>query len=97
MYQKGTIEEIFPEKQVNDKFKTKRFALLIPDNSDNEKKYDQHVVFELINKKTELIKNFNVGDKVSVTFRLKGNKKQVSNTGENQYFNTIECLDIELI
>jgi len=92
MYQKGEIADIFETKHVKDNFKTKKFVLLVTDKQNP--KYDQYILFELINKSVDVIEGFQVGDKVSVKFQLRGRRMQ-GEGDQFKYFNSIEATNIE--
>lgn len=52
--------------------------------------YPQYVTFELVQDRVELIDKFKVGDKIEVTFNLKG-REWKSPEGVVKYFNTLEA------
>lgn len=81
----GYIDTIFAEKQVNERFKTKEFVLRIPDNNPQ---YDQFVKFELHNDKCECLDFISNGDKVTVSYNLRGRKYQ------DKYFNSLQAYKI---
>ncbi len=56
--------------------------------------YPQYVTFELTQDRVELINKFNVGDKIEVTFNLKG-REWTSPEGVVKYFNTLEAWRIQ--
>mgnify|MGYP006353738895 FL=1 len=56
--------------------------------------YPQYVTFELTQDRVELINKFNVGDKIEVTFNLKG-REWTSPELVKKYFNTLEAWRIQ--
>jgi single-stranded DNA-binding protein len=59
-----------------------------------EEQYPQHIQVEFIQDRTNLLDSYNVGDKVSIGFNLKG-REWTSPQGETKYFNTIQGWRIE--
>ena len=56
--------------------------------------YPQYVTFELTQDRVELINKFNVGDKIEVTFNLKG-REWTSPELVKKYFNTLEAWRVQ--
>ena len=59
-----------------------------------EEKYPQGLAVDFVQDKTDLVNNFNVGDKVKVGINLRG-REWVSPQGETKYFNSINAWRIE--
>ena len=59
-----------------------------------EEKYPQDLSVDFVQDKTDLVNNFNVGDKVKVGINLRG-REWVSPQGETKYFNSINAWRIE--
>ncbi len=59
-----------------------------------EEKYPQDLAVDFVQDKTDLVNNFNVGDKVKVGINLRG-REWVSPQGETKYFNSINAWRIE--
>ena len=77
-------------QQVSDKFKKREFILTIDQNT----QYPQYISFQLIQDKTSLIDNYQVGEEIKVSFNLKG-REWTSPQGEVKYFTTIDAWKIE--
>ena len=77
-------------QQVSDKFKKREFVLTIDQNT----QYPQYISFQLIQDKTSLIDNYQVGEEIKVSFNLKG-REWTSPQGEVKYFTTIDAWRIE--
>jgi hypothetical protein len=86
----SVIDTIYTTQQVTERFSKREFVLRIPDR---EPQYDQLVKFELHGDKVDVIDVYNSGDKVTVTFNLRGRK----HTGQNgiNYFNTLQAWKIQ--
>lgn len=61
-----------------------------------EEQYPQFLNIEFIQDKTEIIDQFNVGEKVKIGINLKG-REWVSPQGETKYFNSIQGWRIEKV
>lgn len=85
----GIIKLIKEEQQVSDKFKKRDFIL-----TDNSSNYPQHISFQLVQDKVDLINKYRVGDEIKVHFNLRG-KEWVSPQNETKYFNTFDVWRIE--
>lgn len=66
----GTVKVVFDEQTFASGF-TKREFVVTDGSSD---KYPQDIKLECVKDKCELVKALNVGDKVKVTFDLRGNE-----------------------
>lgn len=77
-------------EQVNDRFKKREFV--VTDDSSN---YPQHVMFQLVQERCDLIDQFEPGEDIKVSFRLKGREWQKPNTDKVLYFNSLEAWKIE--
>lgn len=84
----GTIKLIKDVQHVSDKFRKREFVLTTEDT------YPQHVLIELTQDKTELINNYNVGDKIKCDINIRG-REFTGNDGVVKYFNTIQAWRIE--
>ncbi len=82
------ILEIYPKQQVSDKFAKREFVLI------TDGQYAEKPIFQVVNDKCELLDKFKVGQKVEVSFNLKG-RDWTSPTGETKYFNTLDCWKID--
>lgn len=64
----GTIKEVFPVETFDSGFSKREFVVT------TEEQYPQDVKFELFKDKTSLIDKFAKGQKVSVSFNVRGNE-----------------------
>lgn len=69
----GTVHHIGKVQTFPSGFSKREFVLLIEDG-----KYPQTVPFELVKDKVDLIANFREGDRVDVSFNLRGNHHEKS-------------------
>jgi len=88
----GIIKVKFDTNVVSERFKKRDFVLTVEPGSP----YPQHVTFQLVQDKVNMLDNFNVGDEVKVLFNLKG-REWTSPQGEVKYFNTIDAWRLEKI
>ena len=86
MVVEGTVKAIFDTVQVSDTFKRREFVLEVTENP----LYPQLVTFQLVQERVGLIDNFAEGEKVEVTFNLRG-REWTAPSGEKKYFNTLEA------
>lgn len=70
----GTLYEIFDEQQITPTFKKKEFVLEVVDESPTGMTFTNYASFQLINNSCGLIDNFEKGEKVKVSFNVRGNK-----------------------
>ena len=78
--------------QATDSFKKREFVLEYSDNP----MYPQYVKFDLIQDRVNLVDNIEVGEKIEVTFNLRG-REWTSPQGEKKYFNTLDAWRIQKI
>ena len=86
----GEIRAIMDTQQVTDSFRKREFALEIEDG-----RYPQTVKFQLVQDKTELLDDFDVGQQVRVHFNLRGREYTRRSDGETDYWTNLECWRIE--
>ncbi len=67
----GTVTEIFEEQTFGSGFNKREFVI-----SDDADKYPQLIKFECVKEKVELVSKLNKGDKVKVTFDIRGREWQ---------------------
>lgn len=79
-------------QQITDSFKKREFVVEYADNP----MYPQFVKFELIQDRCNLVDSVEVGDKVEVTFNLRG-REWTSPQGEKKYFNTLDAWRIQKV
>jgi hypothetical protein len=77
--------------QVSEKFKKRDFVI-----TDNSSQYPQHISFQLVQDKCNLIDQYNIGDEVKVYFNLRG-REWKSPQGDTKYFNTLEAWRLETV
>ena len=86
----GAIRAIMQTQQVTDSFRKREFALEIEDG-----RYSQTVKFQLVQDKTELLDEFDVGAQVKVHFNLRGREYTRKSDGATDYWTNLECWRIE--
>ena len=79
-------------QQVTETFKKREFVLEYADNP----MYPQYVKFELIQDRTNLVDSVEVGDKIDVTFNIRG-REWTAPDGVKKYFNTLDAWRIQKI
>ena len=84
----GAIHEILDEQRFSEKFSKRDFVLEIEDGA-----YKQYVKFQLINDRMDLLQYHTTGDKVTVSFNLRG--RSYEKQGETVYFTNLEAWRIE--
>ncbi len=87
----GTIKLIDETKTYGNNGFRKRELVLT-----TEEQYPQHLLIEFVQDKTDLLQNFNVGQKVKVSINLRG-REWNSPQGETKYFNSIQGWRIEAL
>ncbi|MDG1242803.1 MAG: DUF3127 domain-containing protein [Opitutae bacterium] len=65
----GTVKVIFEEQTFASGFNKREFVV-----TDEADKYPQDIKFECVKEKVDLVNKLNVGEKVKVTFDLRGNE-----------------------
>jgi len=80
----GKLIEIFPTKNITEKFRKREFVVEYAENAN----YPQTICLELQQDNCSTLDNYSTGDFVNVTFDLRG-RKWVSPAGETKYFNTL--------
>lgn len=90
MYQlTGTLKSKEDTVQVSEKFSKREFVI-----TDNGSMYPQDILFQLEQDKCNLIDNAKPGDRLTVSFNLRG-REWTSPQGEVRYFNTLSAWRIE--
>lgn len=85
----GTLKMKGDTVQVSDKFSKRDLVL-----TDDAGMYPQDILFQLTQDKCSLLDGYNSGDKIEVSFNIRG-REWVSPQGEVKYFNTLEAWRIE--
>ena len=86
----GEIRAIMDTQQVTDSFRKREFALEIEDG-----RYPQTVKFQLVQDKTELLDDYEIGQQVRVHFNLRGREYTRKSDGATDYWTNLECWRIE--
>lgn len=84
----GVIHDILDEQRFSDKFTKRDFVLEIEDGA-----YKQYAKFQLVNDRIDLLTNYTIGDRVTVSFNLRG--RSYEKHGETVYFTNLEAWRIE--
>ncbi len=92
MTAEGKLHAKMDVQQITDSFKKREFILEYADNP----MYPQYVKFELIQDRVTLVDSMEVGDKIEVTFNLRG-RQWVSPQGETKYFTTLDAWRVQKI
>ncbi len=90
----GTIIEIFDLVSVSERFKKQEFVIEHTENNSGAE-YTDFIKFQLTQNRTELLSQFGVGDKVKVSFNIRGNKWVKD--GKVSYFTNLDTWRIEKI
>ncbi len=92
MIAEGKLHAKMDIQQITDTFRKREFVLEYADNP----MYPQYVKFELIQDRVTLVDSVEVGDKVEVTFNLRG--RQWNNPqGETKYFTTLDAWRVQKV
>jgi hypothetical protein len=84
----GTLKVANATQVVSEKFSKREFVIETTDQ------YPQLVMFQLTQDKCNLLDGFGVGNKLEVSFNLRG-REWTSPVGEVKYFNTLEAWRLE--
>jgi single-strand DNA-binding protein len=84
----GTIKSIGDTIQVSEKFKKREFVI------ETEENYPQFILFELNQDRCDIIDAYQIGQKVTVEYNLKG-RQWTNNQGEVKTFNTLQVWKIQ--
>ena len=80
----GTVKEIFEEQTFESGFNKREFVI-----TDEAEKYPQDIKFECVKENVELVNKMNKGDRVKVTFDIRGREWQ------GKYFVNLAAWKIE--
>ena len=86
----GTIHVINDTQQVNDTFKKREFVLEVQDGN-----YPQYIKFQIVQDKTTLLDNYQVGQQVKVLFNIRGREFTRKSDGSKDYWLNLDCWRIE--
>lgn len=82
----GTVYRIFETQQINPTFRKREFVVEYSENPN----YPQFIKFEAIQEKCDDLNNFQLGDRVEVSFNLKG-RKWINQQNQEVFFNTLDA------
>lgn len=87
---KGELKVINETVQVSDSFKKREFVVI-----DASGQYAQTILFQAVQDRCELLDGLKVGDKIEVTFFLRGREWTSPKDGTIKFFNSLDCWKIE--
>jgi hypothetical protein len=88
----GKLHAKAEAQQISDSFKKRDFVVEYVDNP----LYPQYITFQIVQDRVSLIDSFAVGDKIEVTFNLRG-REWTNPQGEKKYFNTLEAWRVQKV
>ncbi len=88
----GKLHAKFDAQQISDTFKKRDFVVEYVDNP----LYPQYITFQVVQDRCSLIDNYVAGEKIEVTFNLRG-REWTNPQGEKKYFNTLEAWRIQKV
>lgn len=88
----GTIDFIYDEHQISDKFTKREFAIKV-DEEYNGKTYTKYFKLQFTNDKCDKLNGFKVGDMVIAQANVSGMRNEKD--GNIRYFNNLEAWRIE--
>lgn len=88
----GKLHAKFDTQNVSDKFMKRDFVVEYTDNP----QYPQFITFQLTQDRCSNLDQYQVGEKMHVTFNLRG-REWMSPQGEKKYFNTLEAWRIQKV
>ena len=88
----GNLIQIDPVVEVSDKFKKREF--IVEEVNEKDEKYNDYNRFQLTQDRCDKIDAAKVGDKIKVSFELKGRKWEKD--GKVSYFTTLEAWKIDV-
>ena len=91
----GQVLAIWDTKQVSDKFRVREFAIEIP--GERGAQYNQQVKFQATQDRCERLDDIKVGDTVDVSFNLRGREYTRKQTGEVDYFTSLDAWRVEMV
>ena len=88
----GKLYAKFDTQQITDTFRKREFVVEYVDNP----LYPQYIKFELMQDRCALIDSVELGDRVEVTFNLRG-REWTNPQGEKKYFTTLDAWRIQKV
>ena len=80
---KGVIKLINPIKVISDKFSVREFVITTGD------KYPQHIMFQTLNDRMDIIAPYGEGQEVTVSYNIRG--RQVG----DKYYNSLDAWKVQ--
>ena len=80
---KGVIKLIKPINVISDKFSVREFVITTAD------KYPQHIIFQTVNDRMDLIAPYGEGQEVEVSYNVRG--REVG----DKYYNTLDAWKVQ--
>lgn len=87
---KGSVKVLNETVVISDKFKKREFVL-----TDDSSEYPQDIQFQLTQDNVSKLDNVSVGDRLTVKFNLRGRAWNDPKTGNDRYFNSLDCWQIQ--
>jgi len=92
----GYICQVEPVKQISEKFSTREFAIEIKEEF-NGQTYSQFGKFQLTgSNRVDMIDNHSIGDKVKVSFNIRGREWHIEGQPKN-YYTSLDVWKIEAL
>ena len=88
---KGVLAEKYDTQQVSEKFKKREFVVEIKEEI-NGNFYTNYAKFQLTQNKCDVLNNYQVGQNVTVSFNIKGNRFE--RDGKVNYITNLDCWKI---
>ncbi len=88
----GKLFEIFDTVNITDSFRKREFIVEKTENVSG-RDFTDHIKFQCIQERCDLLNNFNVNDEVKISFNIKGRKWEKD--GRGGYITNLDCWRIE--
>lgn len=89
----GRMFEKFDTQQITQTFSKREFVLEISEQAANGMTYTNYASFQLANNQCSLVDNFQLGDMVTVSFNIRGNKWE--RDGQVRYITNLNAWRIQ--
>jgi hypothetical protein len=77
----GTLIAKYDTQVISEKFKKREFVVEFREDVNGQPgQYANYAKMQLVNAKTDIIDNFNIGDEVKVSFNIRGNRYEKNGT-----------------
>lgn len=80
---KGAIKLIKPINVISDKFSVREFVITTQD------KYPQHIIFQTVNDKMDIIAPYGEGEEIEVSYNVRGREYN------GKYYNTLDAYKVQ--